>query len=389
MAAQPNFSTKFIRKTQLSANEYHKNFYKLDEEIIAVITSGEADKVTPLMSKIYLRLVNAPARYWEREGVLRFEAECREGKQVKAWDVLCQTLGVASATANKAMTWLHAQGIIGYFAGKNGVGLRIFLNRAATSIGERGVSAGQKILRLASASTVANDASPNEPAFKDPFGDTDSLDKDLNPHAPKTGADTFTVDKKSSDSKPEPVSIPRVNMTHRGNESDYPNKSLPDEFSLDQIITRLRSILEPELAGATAQAAKREHERTREWLDRYGIPKATRVAQREAYNVLRSHGVFTGKEGRMRAELDLGRAADAAAAPAAPHLLTAQEITETAETCLALLEVQGKSIELTLSEINVEGGGWLLPEDVPRVREATRQFLDAQAERKASDALSC
>ena len=39
----------------------------------------------------------------EREGVLRFEAQCREGKQVKAWDVLCETLGVASATANKAV----------------------------------------------------------------------------------------------------------------------------------------------------------------------------------------------------------------------------------------------------------------------------------------------
>ena len=79
MSAQPNFSNRFIRKTQLAANEYHKNFFKLDAEIITAITSGEADKVTPLMSKIYLRLVNAPDQYWEREGVLRFEAQCREG----------------------------------------------------------------------------------------------------------------------------------------------------------------------------------------------------------------------------------------------------------------------------------------------------------------------
>ncbi|HMF58337.1 MAG TPA: hypothetical protein VK619_18480, partial [Pyrinomonadaceae bacterium] len=153
MAAQPNFTNRFVRRTQLSANEYHKNFFKLDGEIITAVTSEEADKVTPLMSKIYLRLVNAPAQYWEREGVLRFEAEPREGKQVKAWDALCEVVGVASATANKAVTWLHDSGIIGYFAGKNGVGIRIFLNRASSSIGVRASSLGQKILRFAPASS--------------------------------------------------------------------------------------------------------------------------------------------------------------------------------------------------------------------------------------------
>jgi hypothetical protein len=42
--------------------------------------------------------------------------------------------------------------------------------------------------------------------------------------------------------------------------------------------------------------------------------------------------------------------------------------------CIALLETQGKSIEVTLSEISSEGGGWLLPEDVSRVREAAREL---------------
>src|ERR687883_2114474 len=107
MAAHPNFSNRFVRKTRLSAHEYHKNFLKLAEKILTAVTSADADKVTPLMSKIYLRLVNAPDRYWERDGVLRFEAESRAGKQVKAWDVLCEVVGVASATANKAVTWLH------------------------------------------------------------------------------------------------------------------------------------------------------------------------------------------------------------------------------------------------------------------------------------------
>src|SRR5918911_3618939 len=158
MAAQPNFSNRFVRKTQLSANEYHKNFLKLDEEIIAAVTSADADKVTPLMSKIYLRLVNAPDRYWEREGVLRIEAEVREEKLVKAWAVLCEMVGVASATASKAIRWMHEQGIIGYFSGKNGVGLRIFLNRAVSSIGVRQAQGGKKILAFSPASSGGHHA---------------------------------------------------------------------------------------------------------------------------------------------------------------------------------------------------------------------------------------
>src|SRR5438270_8034221 len=95
-------SARFVRRTKFNAHEYHRNFHKIDEEVIATVTSREADQVTPLMSKIYLRMVNAPGHYWERENVLRFEAELREGKQLKAWAVLCELLGVASATANKA-----------------------------------------------------------------------------------------------------------------------------------------------------------------------------------------------------------------------------------------------------------------------------------------------
>jgi hypothetical protein len=60
MSLQPLPSQRFIRKTQLAPNEYRKNFQQIDREILSAITSAEADQVTPLMSKIYLRLVNAP-----------------------------------------------------------------------------------------------------------------------------------------------------------------------------------------------------------------------------------------------------------------------------------------------------------------------------------------
>ncbi len=165
MTAQALQMARFKRRTTLNEGEYHKNFHKVDQEIITAITSANADKETPLMSKIYLRMVNAPEKYWEREGVLRFEAEISEGKRNKAWAVLCRLLGVASATANKALTWMHKEGIIGYYAGKNGVGIRIFLNRAVSSIGSRPDVRGQKILHFTSASPVASAASQNEPAF--------------------------------------------------------------------------------------------------------------------------------------------------------------------------------------------------------------------------------
>src|SRR5947209_14599372 len=105
MSLQPLPSQRFIRRTQLAPNEYRKNFQQIDREILSAVTSAEADQVTPLMSKIYLRLVNAPERYWEREGVLRIEAEAREEKLVKSWSVLCELVGVASATARKALRW--------------------------------------------------------------------------------------------------------------------------------------------------------------------------------------------------------------------------------------------------------------------------------------------
>ena len=39
----------------------------------------------------------------------------------------------------------------------------------------------------------------------------------------------------------------------------------------------------------------RELARTREWFERAGLPKATRVAQRETYNLLRAHGLIAAR----------------------------------------------------------------------------------------------
>jgi hypothetical protein len=374
MSLQPLPSQRFIRKTQLAPGEYRKNFQQIDREILSAVTSAEADQVTPLMSKIYLRMVNAPESYWEREGVLRIEAEVREEKLVKAWAVFCDLVGVASATASKAIRWMHEQGIIGYFAGKNGVGLRIFLNRAASSIGVRQAQAGKKILAFPPASSDAGHGSANEPAFNDSFAVREVSDSDINSRAPKNGADNKRVDKTSSDPTAPPPTNSGTYVQPKGAAS--PTR---DVFSLDDVVARLKAELEPALHTAARQAASREHERTREWLENRGLPKAARVAQHEAYNVLRKYGVISESSRGSGAHGDVGRSDYT---PPEPHRLSSDEITDMAGVCVAMLETKGQSIDFTLSEMSTEAGGFLLPEDAPRVREKANALLSGRNNRE-------
>lgn len=370
MAAQALETPRFIRKTRLGEGEYHKNFQKLDVDIIQAITSREADSITPLMSKIYLRLTTAPVQYWERQGVLRFEAEWREGKHVKAWSVLCEMLGVASATASKALAWMHDCGVIGYFSGKNGVGIRIFLNRAANSIGNKTAQRGEKILQFPPASTAAAHGSRNEPALNDSFAVSDgSSDTDLSASAPESGAlDKNRMDKTDPEPSPKPVGDPA--LTSRGSNVSL-DLSLTPALSIDEIISKLRSEIEPAVESAARRAVQSEHERTREWLESRGLPKAARVAQREAYNVLRQNGVISAKAERTRAELDVGRSHYTPEA----KLLSADDIKDLAEMCVAMLDTHGQSIDATLSEISAEAGGFLLAEDAPKVRDLAESLV--------------
>ena len=380
MAAQAPATPRFIRKTQLEPGEYRKNFRQIDGDVIAAVTSPEADRVTPLMSKIYLRLVNAPARYWERDGVLRFEGELSGEVRVTAWEALCETVGVASATANKALRWMHGQGIVGYFAGKNGVGIRVFINRAASSIGTR--SAGKKILEVNRASSLESRASRDEAAFSDSYADLEVSETDLNPRAPKNGAEPKPVGKTSSTPNRPQASITCTTHDHEDGEQPI-GRSAAGTIPVEEIIERLKSYLEPCLkevaARAAAQFTSREMERTRQWFETKALPKAVRVAQHETYELLHKNGGVKGRRGQGSADLEVGRGAgDYTASTARP--LTPEEIRETAEVCVALLETQGKSIEVTLSEMSSEGGRWLLPEDAPRVRALAESM--AYSERK-------
>jgi hypothetical protein len=374
MAARLLETPRFIRRTQLSAGEYRKNFHQIDDEVMEAVTSSEADQVTPLMSKIYLRLIRAPVKFWERDGVLRFEAEWRETVgQIKAWAVLCETVGVASATASKALTWMHDQGIIGYFSGKNGVGIRIFLNRAASSIGTR---SGKKILEFSPASSSARRASLNEPAFNDSFAVPDEVsDTDFNSRAPKNGAaDERMFGKPSPEPPPGPDIRREVGTGPERRDVEGQEIRKTNTLFINEIVERLKSELKPTLQEAARQAARQEHERTRDWLENRGLPKAARVAQREAYNVLRNHGVISAENERARADLEVGRNHNTVEA----KLLSEREVKELAGMCIAMLETHGQSIDATLAEISSEAGGCLLPEDAPKVRALAESMLSGK-----------
>lgn len=369
MTPQALSTPRFVRKTQLGPNEYRKNFHQIDREVMTTVTSSEADGVTPLMSKIYLRLVNAPERFWERDGVLRIEAEVKDEKLVKAWAVLCDLVGVASATASKALRWMHEQGIIGYFSGKNGVGLRIFINRATSSIGVRPQKAGEKILAFPPASSVGADASLTEPAFNVPFGGLESSDTDNKSRAPKNGANIPLVIESSLSGVRHNTTVLLPEAIPGTATSCFTNVVL-----LEDAVTRLRDELEPAMQAAARQAAAREHERTREWLENRGLPKAARVAQHEAYNVLRKYGVITEASRFSRSQSEVGRNTDALHTP---HTLSAEEVNDFAQACVAVLETQGQSLEVTLSKMSSEAGGFLLPEDAVRVREIANSLISA------------
>jgi hypothetical protein len=272
-------------------------------------------------------------------------------------------VGVSSATASKALRWMHEQGIIGYFSAKNGVGMRIFLNRAASSIGLRKNSSGEKILAFSPASSFERPASGNEAAFNDSFAVREISDTDLNPVAPKNGADNNRLVKRVPDLTPNtpPTHTPSV-PTNAG------LRQPPNVIAIEDVITRLKAELEPAMHTAARQAAAREHERTREWLEHKGLPKAARVAQHEAYNVLRKYGVINESSRSTRTQTKVGRSSYE---PPAPHSISDSEVNDLAQACVAILETQGKAIEATLSEMSAESGGFLLAEDAVRVREKT------------------
>jgi hypothetical protein len=367
-AAHAAASPRFLRKTTLGGTEANTNFKMLDDDVAEAITSAEADEVTPLMSKVYTRLLLTPAEMREGTRVLRFAGEERGGKWVTAWEQLRAHLRVSSETARKALRWMHTQGIIGYYSGKNGVGIRIFLNRAANSVSTKTGARPQKILPFAPTSDCQPRTSPSDMPFNDSYAVSEVLETDINPSAPKNGADNTTF----VNTSPELYmgKVPDRATFNLREERFSARVERQSEIPSDQVVERLRSELEPLLRQIARRAAADEHERTREWLERSGLPKAARVAQRETYDALRRNGVI--KDALPKTTGEVGRGSYVRPKP---RPLSETEVTEFAEACVALFEAKGQPIEVTLGGMCAEAGGMLLPEDAPRVLKKVEILL--------------
>jgi hypothetical protein len=367
-AAHATASPRFLRTTTLGGTEANTNFKMLDDDVAEAITSAEADEVTPLMSKVYTRLLLTPAGMREGVRILRFAGEEREGRWVTAWEQLRGHLRVSSETARKALRWMHGEGIIGYYSGKNGVGIRIFLNRAANSVASKREAQTEKILPFAPASDGRPRTSPCDTPFKDSFAVLEVLDSNSNPTAPKNGADSTAFANASSQGHArQPPGLSTCTHPSEGLSTRVEQRP---EIPSGQIVQRLRDELEPLLRQIARRAAADEHERTREWLERSGLPKAVRVAQRETYDVLRRNGVI--KEAAHKTEGEVG--SNFHTRPE-PRPLSEPEVNELAEACVALFEAKGQPVEVTVGGMCVAAGGMLLPEDVPRVLSKVKTLL--------------
>jgi len=373
---------RFLRKTALAATEYRKNFRQIDNDVIDLLTSPEADAVTPLMSKIYLKLLNAPDRLVEGPGVLRFEQEITEGQRRTAWQALCHLLGVSSSTANKAIKWLHQQGVVGYFSAKNGVGLRLFLNRASSSVGIRPLPPGQKILPFDPASPGGPRASRRGAGFNGSYHDREELDTDSHPRRPDGGAGRPRRDQAEEAEAREPSAARAAAAPPRlaGEGGPLGGQGISRQQVVAEVLALLRAELAPSLQAAAARAASREHEKTRQWLEAAGLPKVARVAQREAYNVLRRHGLpglaAAGAKGGAGSQLRVGAHAEGRYEP---RRLTAEELGEAAAVCAAQYERRGQAIEVTLAELSAAAGAYLLAEDAPEVRRLAEGLIRGAA----------
>ena len=107
----------------------------------------------------------------------------------------------------------------------------------------------------------------------------------------------------------------------------------------------------------------------------------TRVAQREAYDLLRKFGVVR-KMGSTSARVGVSYDDDG---PAGPRLLSVEEVEELAQSCVAMLLAQGRSIEHTLSEMSADAGGFMLPGDAARVRERAEALLAAGGDERGGE----
>ncbi|MEP7342594.1 MAG: hypothetical protein ABI977_33005 [Acidobacteriota bacterium] len=333
-AAQP--APKFVRRTILNEDEYRVNFKQIDNEVIKSLVSAEAREVTPMMSSIYLSLLSAPQHCWEREGVLHFIGEdCADG-HLTAWEQMRKIVGVANSTLSKSLDWMHKTGVIGYDARANGVGIRVFFNRALASIRSK---PGQKNLRLVPTPFADVPTPSNGVRFKEYSSEIDLEQLDPRASAREENQSSNQIFAEAASITEPPATSPNLKIV--------PARPTAVDREIIAALTRqITNDLRPEINAAV----KRETDNTKDWFLKFGLPKATRVAQRETYDLLRSHGVIpkkpsnSGEVGRYNANSGQGKEGKSENERIAAFLA---ETSVAIEQVIASRDVSGKAELLT------------------------------------------
>lgn len=99
--------------------------FGIKREIAEAVTSEEADRVTPDICAIYLRLVTAPEQWWQENEVLSIKAESQDGIWRLAWSILVAQLQVPSETARRALAWFEEKRFISINFSADGHEIRI------------------------------------------------------------------------------------------------------------------------------------------------------------------------------------------------------------------------------------------------------------------------
>ncbi|MBS1807454.1 MAG: hypothetical protein JST84_04605 [Acidobacteria bacterium] len=285
------------------------------------------------MPSIYLRLRRAPTDFWEREGVLRFVGSVEEKTPSTAWDQMRKITGVANSTLSKALSWLHEKGVIGYAAHKNGIGIRIFFNRATNSIRSR---EPQKNLRLVPTPSSNLPAPSNGVPFNEENSKRD-LDN-IHDSAPKRGEQIGAGNEAEESDNVKNSPAPRPGLQLVPNPTTRPEETIP---FLNQAIKELKC--------EVSNIVKREIRATQDWFYDKAIPKAIRVAQRETFNLLRNMGVQQSKQSS-----DVGKyvAAEEQGNPNEALAQTLVELGATMKTFAASAE--NTSIQSVLQSVSLE-----------------------------------
>lgn len=127
----------------------------------------------------------------------------------------------------------------------------------------------------------------------------------------------------------------------------------------DLVVKRVEREIGSRIQLAANRAAQNEHERTRNWLEKHGIPKAARVAHSEALKILSAKQARPVRDSNMYTK----NATDRHDIAESKHL-SDEDIRELAEISLTMLELHGQEIATTVAQLLGEN---CLPADKERV----------------------